>query len=74
MSASEADIAAKIKKRAGWIIKQQTQFSAYPPVMPERRYKSGENLRYLGRQYRLSINQTIIEQVRLIHGRLIVDV
>ncbi|PPD31954.1 MAG: hypothetical protein CTY19_12250 [Methylomonas sp.] len=67
-------IAAKVKKRAAWILKQQLQFAAYPPEMPERRYVSGESIRYLGRQYRLLVKQADIEQVKLLYGQLVVEV
>ncbi|MFI3221622.1 MAG: SprT family zinc-dependent metalloprotease, partial [Methylococcaceae bacterium] len=56
-----------------WIFKQQMQFAAYPPVMPERRYVSGESYRYLGRQYRLLVKEGIGEHVKLINGRIVVE-
>jgi predicted metal-dependent hydrolase len=65
-------IQSKVKKRAGWILKQQRELELYlPPTLP-RQYVSGETHRYLGRQYRLKIVQNDSEQVRLIGGRLIV--
>jgi predicted metal-dependent hydrolase len=73
MTASHAAIAAKVKKKAPWIFKQQLQFEAYPPAMPQRRYVSGETHRYLGRQYRLLVNQGLVDKVKLVHGRLIVE-
>lgn len=72
-NASNQAIAEKVKKRASWIFKQRLQFEAYPPALPQRRYVSGETHRYLGRQYRLQINQGIMEQVKLMHGRLMVE-
>ena len=44
-----------IRKRAGWILRQQQQFSAYAPQETPRAYVSGESYRYLGRQYRLKV-------------------
>jgi predicted metal-dependent hydrolase len=73
MTASDEAIAEKIKKRAFWIFKQQLQFESYPPTLPQRRYVSGETHRYLGRQYRLLVNQCIENRVKLTHGRLIVE-
>jgi len=73
MTASHAAIAAKVKKKAPWIFKQQLQFAAYPPALPQRRYVSGETHRYLGRQYRLQINQGLVDQVKLVHGRLLIE-
>jgi len=45
----------KVAARASWILKQQREFSRYLPNVPPRRYVSGENHRYLGRQYRLKV-------------------
>ncbi|MFQ5473467.1 MAG: M48 family metallopeptidase [Dehalococcoidia bacterium] len=45
----------RVRRRATWIIRQQTQFDRYKPLPPERRYLSGETYRYLGRQYRLKV-------------------
>lgn len=73
ITASNEAIAEKIKKKAAWIFKQQLQFEAYPPALPQRQYVSGETHRYLGRQYRLLINQGLVDQVKLLHGRLIVE-
>jgi predicted metal-dependent hydrolase len=73
MTASLMAIAQKVKKRASWIFKQQLQFAAYPPVMAERRYVSGESYCYLGRQYRLLIKEGVREHVKLINGRIVVE-
>ena len=73
MTASLMAIAQKVKKRASWIFKQQLQFAAYPPMMPERRYVSGESYCYLGRQYRLLIKEGVREHVKLINGRIVVE-
>lgn len=45
----------KIRKRAGWILKQQEYFRTFETLMPERRYISGESHFYLGRQYLLRV-------------------
>ena len=50
-----ADIEAKVRKRAPWILRQQRQFEVYLPKLPPRQYDSGETHRYLGRQYRLKV-------------------
>jgi len=73
MTASREAIAEKVKKKAAWIFKQKLQFEAYPPALPQRRYVSGETHRYLGRQYRLLVNQGLVDHVKLVHGRLIVE-
>ena len=71
---SEMDrIEDKVKKRARWIIKQQQQFERYLPHLPPRQYVSGETHRYLGRQYRLKVVDSVPEQVKLSRGYLHVD-
>ncbi len=46
----------KIRKKAPWIIKQQSFFLSFQPKTPHRKYISGETHLYLGRQYRLKVN------------------
>ena len=48
-------IKEKVKKRAPWIIKQQSFFLSFHPKTPERNYVGGETHLYLGRQYRLKV-------------------
>lgn len=45
----------KIRKKAPWIIKQQSFFLSFQPKTPQRKYISGETHLYLGRQYRLKV-------------------
>ena len=72
ITASEDAIAAKVKKRALWIFKQKRQFESYPPALPQRLYVSGETHRYLGRQYRLKVTNEKHEDVKLLHGQLLI--
>lgn len=55
LNASDKAIEAKMHKRAAWICKQQRLFASYPPIIPARKYVSGEGFRYLGRQYRIKV-------------------
>ncbi|MFC4261406.1 M48 family metallopeptidase [Ferruginibacter yonginensis] len=55
----------KIRKKAPWIIKQQSFFLSFQPKTPKRRYVSGETHLYLGRQYRLQIEVCKEESVKL---------
>ena len=48
-------IKEKVKKKAAWIIKQQSFFLTFYPKTPERKFVSGETHLYLGRQYRLKV-------------------
>lgn len=45
----------KIKKRALWIIKQQSYFLRFLPNPVEKKYVSGESHYFLGRQFRLEV-------------------
>lgn len=55
----------KIRKKAAWIIKQQSFFLSFQPKTPQRKYISGETHLYLGRQYRLKIVSENPESVKL---------
>ncbi|MCA1758550.1 MAG: M48 family metallopeptidase, partial [Bacteroidales bacterium] len=55
----------KIKKKAPWIIRQQSFFLAFQPKTPKRQYISGETHLYVGRQYRLLVRTGIEESVKL---------
>jgi predicted metal-dependent hydrolase len=65
-----ARIEEKVRKRAAWIVKQQSKFRRYSFEIPHRQYVSGESHRYLGRQYRLRViaDDTPMEVVRMDRG------
>ena len=48
-------IAAKVRKRAAWIIKQQNFFLTFHPKPNDKKYVSGESHFYLGKQYRIEV-------------------
>jgi len=54
-----------LKKKAPWIIKQQSYFLTFHPKTPARKFISGETHLYLGRQYRLKIHHRKTESVKL---------
>ena len=72
LDATPEDIAAKVRKRAAWVQRQQRFFEQYLPRTPERRYVAGETHRYLGRQYRLKVVPRKEQEVQLIRGFLVV--
>jgi predicted metal-dependent hydrolase len=45
----------KVRKKAPWIIRQQSFFLSFQPKTPPRKFVSGETHLYLGRQYRLKV-------------------
>jgi|SRR5579871_5458710 len=70
LSASPEDIAAKVRKRAPWILAQQRYFDQFNPRTPARRYISGETHLYLGRQYRLRVVRAQATSVKLMRGTI----
>ena len=58
-------IKEKLRKKAPWILKQQSFFLSFHPKTPERKYVSGETHLYLGKQYRLKIEISEFESVKL---------
>ena len=64
---TDEDIAKVVKRKAPWIVKQLRFFDQFRPLTPLRQYRSGETHRYLGRQYRLKLNQGE-KRIKLIAG------
>ena len=58
-------IKEKLRKKAPWIIRQQSFFLSFHPKTPARRFVGGETHLYLGKQYRLKILPNKIESVKL---------
>lgn len=48
-------IKEKVKKKAPWIIRQESFFLSFHPKTPPKKYISGETHLYLGRQYGLKV-------------------
>ena len=65
VDSSVEKVKEKIRKKAPWIIKQQSFFLSFQPKIPKRKYLSGETHLYLGRQYRLQIHIGKLESVKL---------
>ena len=70
ISASPESIAAKVRKRAPWILAQQRYFDQFNPRTPARRYVAGETHLYLGRQYRLRVVRSQSASVKLMRGTI----
>lgn len=68
------EIRNKMIKRARWIIKQQGYFRQFLPRTPTRQYISGETHLYLGKQYRLKIEESNYNSVKLTRGYFQVQV
>ena len=68
LQADEASVVARVARRGRWVLRQQRYFAQFEPRNPPRRYAGGETHLYLGRQYRLAIEQGDAEDVRLVGG------
>lgn len=68
------EVITRVKRRAGWIVRQRDFFERFKPEQPERRYVGGETHVYLGRQYRLKLVQGKPECVKLTRGYFVVQV
>jgi len=73
MTANQESIAAKVRKRASWILAQQQYFEQFNPRTPERRFISGETHLYLGRQYRLKVVRAEESSVKLLRGYIVIQ-
>jgi predicted metal-dependent hydrolase len=66
----------KIKERlltkAAWIERQKDFFLSFYPKTPPRRFIAGETHLYLGKQYRLKIEESDIESVKMARGYITV--
>lgn len=70
LNATMEQVSAYVKKKAAWILKQQRFFLTYHPKTPARRFVGGETHLYMGRQYRLKIEDGDRDSVKL-KGRFI---
>lgn len=66
------EIQSRARRKGAWIFAQIDTISQRPKVTPKRRFISGETHLLLGRQYRLSIEQSDDPHVRLEGGRLVI--
>ncbi|MQW87802.1 M48 family metallopeptidase [Sinorhizobium saheli] len=66
------EIQRRAQRKAPWIFAQLDAISRRPNATPQRRFVSGESHLLLGRQYRLSIEQSDDPHVWLDGGRLVI--
>lgn len=65
-SAKEVEIQSVIQKKAQWIAKTLDKLEGYHPLPEPTRYLSGETIVYLGRQYRLKIENSAKAPAKLL--------
>lgn len=70
--ASKKEVESRLKRKAGWIIRQLNYFEQFQPLTPQRKYINGETHLYLGKQYKLKVRKSIRSEVKLKNGYLTV--
>lgn len=68
IDSKENEIMLKVAKRLRWISRQRTVFADMYRNRAPLRYESGATHRYLGRQYRLKVEEGMPKNVKLIGG------
>jgi predicted metal-dependent hydrolase len=68
MDAPSEAIERLLHRRAKWIKRQMDFFRQFDPRTPARSYIGGETHRYLGRQFRLKLQTSGINAVKLVRG------
>jgi len=68
--AEDEQVRAAVRKKAPWIAKTLDKVESYHPLPTPRRYISGETLVYLGRQYRLKVENSSNQPAKLL-GRFL---
>lgn len=62
-----------VHAKASWITERTRRISSLPPPPPSKEFVSGESFAYLGRCYRLKVQQGAEPSVRLVRGWLVVS-
>lgn len=68
-----AVIEERLRQRAPWILRQRRDLEQYLPTVPPRKFVSGETHRYLGRAYRLRIEERRPESVKVSGGFILIN-
>ncbi|PQJ69616.1 MULTISPECIES: M48 family metallopeptidase [Flavobacteriaceae] len=66
-------VTEKVKSKAQWIDKQKEFFMLFEPRAKEKLYESGESHLYLGKNYRLKINESNTNSVKLKGGYILIN-
>lgn len=72
--ASNETIASRCRRKGPWVFRELDRMTAEPAFTPERCYLSGETHLLAGRPYRLAVERSVEQFVRVDGGRLIIYV
>ncbi len=72
-AADETEVLARVARRGAWIIRQRDDFERLRPRTPIRQYVSGETHLLHGRQLRLKVQASPVDEVGVAAGRLLVS-
>jgi len=72
---TDKKIETVLKKKTGWILDKLNEMESIKPAPKEKEFMTGEKLPYLGRRYRLEVNQAEISkvEVKLYQGKFIIE-
>lgn len=71
ISTPAEEVVARVSRRGAWIRLQQERAGRWRPRTPPRTYVEGETHLYLGRQYRLSAELAVRQEVRIAGDRIV---
>lgn len=63
-------IEQRLRRRGRWILGARRDFEQFRPITPPRQYVPGETHRYLGRQFRLLVEESLRSQVTIEGDRI----
>ena len=72
---TETKIEEVLKKKTNWILSKLKEMDKIKPAPKEKEFMTGEKLPYLGRRYRMEVNQAENSkvEVKLYQGKFIID-
>ncbi len=69
-SSALEEIEERLRRRGRWILKTRREFEQFRPITPPRQYVPGETHRYLGRQFRLLVEESVRSRVAIEGDRI----
>lgn len=70
MSSDLEAIEQRLRRRGRWVLRTRREFEQFRPITPPRKYVPGETHRYLGRQFRLLVEQSLRSDVAIEGDRI----